>query len=198
MAKKRLKIDSLAKLRQYTQEQDPAQFLSTEWRQVVRALEQAYVETDAATNTTNIITPTTTTTNGFYATNDNTYTTSGNLPFVNYAMTTNFGTVVSGYIFRPIKNGKYWIEISPSWTPTGPPYVQGSWSSTLSIKYESGSILRTNTYFLDQAQGHIKNTSMGPLCVIADLTTTNGVYFDYQATLVNLDHLSFKIHCIGD
>ena len=191
MAKKPLKIDSLAKLRQYTKNQDPADFLSTEWRQVVRALEQAYVETDAV----NVVIPTT---DGFYATNDNTYTTSGNLPFVNYAMTTNFGTVVNGYIFRPIKNGKYWIEISPSWTPTGPPYFQGSWSSTLSIKYESGSTLRTNTYFLDQAQGHIKNTSMGPLCVIADLTTTNGVYFDYQATLVNLDHLSFKIHRISD
>ena len=46
MAKKNLKIDQLAKLRQFREGDDVGVFLSTQFRQVVRALEQAYVKTD--------------------------------------------------------------------------------------------------------------------------------------------------------
>lgn len=46
MAKKRLKIDQLAKLRQFTKGMDVEEFLSTQFRQIARAIEQAYVVQD--------------------------------------------------------------------------------------------------------------------------------------------------------
>ncbi len=51
MAKKKLKIDQLAKLRQFTQGMNVESFLATEFRQIVRALEQASIEfTDLVTS----------------------------------------------------------------------------------------------------------------------------------------------------
>lgn len=46
MAKKRLKIDQLAKLRQFTTGMDVEKYLSSEFRQLIRALEQGYIQTD--------------------------------------------------------------------------------------------------------------------------------------------------------
>lgn len=44
MAKRRLKIDQLAKLRQFTPGMDVEKFLSGEFRQYTRALEQSYID----------------------------------------------------------------------------------------------------------------------------------------------------------
>lgn len=194
MAKKPLKLQTLAKLRQFSQGMDPGEFLKTEWRQVTRALEQAYVNVEDSSSSS----ASSFELKGFYATNDNSYTTSGNLPFSNYVISTGFGLVASGYIFRPTIEGDYWVEISPSWTPTGAPYNTGTWTSTLDIKDEAGTTLRSNTYYLDQNQTWTKVTSMGPLCAIAKLNASNGVYFSYSASNARLDHLSFKIHKIND
>lgn len=195
MAKKPLKIDSLAKLRQYTKEQDPAQFLSTEWRQVVRALEQAYVETDAPNSSTAIpAIP-----SGFYATDTNTYTVSSNLTFSTYDFSSTIGSVKSGYIFVPSKAGKFWIEVIPTWQNAGPSYFGGSWTSTLSIKDESGTVLKTGTFFYVHTGGSLLNfTAEGSVAVSANLTPTNGVYFSCNLTHSILSQLSFKIYRISD
>jgi hypothetical protein len=56
MAKKKLKIDQLAKLRQFTKGMNVEEFLSDQFRQIIRALEQAYVDQDEVSVVNNTIT----------------------------------------------------------------------------------------------------------------------------------------------
>ena len=191
MAKKKLKNDALAKLRQYSAEMDPAEFLSTEWRQVVRALEQSYVETD------DIPLASTIATSGFYGVDATTYSSSGNLTFTTYEIVDSIGTVNSSYIFRPTVAGKFWVEVNSRWIDDGS-YTAGNFSSALNIKNEAGTTLNSASFYYEFGVAVNRFTSVGPCCVIADLTPSNGVYFSCTISRAYLSGLSFKIIRIGD
>lgn len=196
MAKKKLQIETLAKLRQFAQGMDPAVFLSTEWRQVTRALEQAHINIDdpaaAAVVGSNKST-------GFYAIDTNSYSATQNLTFSTYKILDSVGTVVSGNIFRPTINGTFWVEASGGWTRNAAPSSGFVAASSIVIRNEAGTALRSAIYEHQITGGFVLTTKINnTVSTIVDLTTTSGVYFSTTIDRAILDTLSFKIYRIGD
>lgn len=196
MAKKKLQIETLAKLRQFAQGMDPAVFLSTEWRQVTRALEQAHINIDDPVATvvgTNAST-------GFFALDTNSYSATQNLTFSTYQILDSVGTVVSGYIFRPTVNGKFWVEANGGWTRNAAAGSGYTATSSIVIRNEAGTALRSAIYeHKVDSGGFIFTMKVNNIVsTIVDLTTTSGVYFSTTIDRAILDTLSFKIYRIGD
>jgi hypothetical protein len=198
MAKKPLKIDQLAKLRQFKPGTDPGEFLSTQWRQVARALEQAYVVTEDSTATT---TQGINKNPGFFAVDTTTRSSSGTITFSNSAIVDDIGSVTGNYLFVPTTNGKFYIEASAEWIYTGTSPMSGTitYNSSLNIKAQSGSTLASTVLQYVMAPAYTEfDTIPHNVAAIADLTTTNGVYFNCSLSGSNIRNLNFKIFRIGD
>ena len=189
MAKAKLKIDQLAKLRQFSGGDDPAQFLATQWRQVVRALEQSYVQiTDGNVNLAK----------EFYATDTNSYTVSNDLTFSTSEIVNRSGTVISSYIFRPLENGKFWIKANFTFKDDGT-YTPGTWTSSFKIIDEAGTTLKTANfvYEVNLANGLMQFSTTSSCAVIGELNTNNGVKFNCVLSHSTLSNISFEIKKIG-
>ena len=160
----KLKIDQLAKLRQFTVGMDPSQFLATEFRQVVRALEQAYVDTNGSTI--------------FYASIPG--NTSGTVPIdSSNSKIVNDAGRLSGGIFYPAEQGTYFVEAACEMdfyniVPLGSPT-----SSYLRAYYSTGSLAGDTKTTVFDSSGNF-NTYIGnfpPLGIFMDLSPSLGVYF---------------------
>lgn len=174
MAKKKLQIETLAKLRQFAQGMDPAVFLSTEWRQVTRALEQAHVNID-----------------------DPTFTTVGQVGNVDlYAVATAAfymvvaagikvslanqvlisGTITSD-VFFPASNGKYFVDFGCEFFPG----VAGTVTNYLELKNTAGTVIHELRANVDLS------VVGGPKYVtgraFVDLTTANGAWFNFRGDI---------------
>lgn len=174
MSKMKLKIDQLAKLRQFTVGMDPSQFLATEFRQVIKALEQAYVDTSSGSSKVTIFNGSTI----FYASIPG--NTSGTVPIdSSNSKIVNDAGRLSGGIFYPAEQGTYFVEAACEMdfyniVPLGSPT-----SSYLRAYYSTGSLAGdTKTTVLDSAGNF--NTYIGnfpPLGIFMDLSPSLGVYF---------------------
>lgn len=160
MAKKRLKNDQLAKLRQFQKGMDVEDYLQNQHRQVIRALEESYVVGDdltpyatndslnSAVNSINSsissIQSTLPVVSGVHALFDGRQFTTGNVVFNNWYCPSSAGTF-NGTVFRPSKAGVYWIEImfrlNGTTSPTYP-----SFQIDVDIIKETSSILNTYTF----------------------------------------------------
>lgn len=198
MAKSKLKINQLAKLRQFSQGQDPGEFLQTEWRQVVRALEQAYVDVADSSSTNS---QTINNNPGFFAVQTGTYSSSGTIAFSNSVIVNDIGSVVGNYLFVPTTNGKFYIEASAEWVYTGAYPSSGTaiYVSYLNIKNQTGTTLNSTVLYYDRSPLITSfYTLPHTVGIIADLTVGNGVYFDCSLNGANVRNLNFKIYRIGD
>lgn len=151
MANQKLKIDQLAKLRQYKAGDDVSQFMSTQFRQIIRALEQAYIPTAGRAD--------------FYATNTSAFSV-GVIPFADQLAIS--GTSYSN-AFYPSEAGKYWVEFGMAMGPNTVPS-----SNSLVLKKGSAVIHTLNATF---TVGGLKYVS--GKCFI-DLTPSSGAFFEFQ------------------
>ena len=211
MAKKRLKIDELAKLRQFRKGDDVDDFLSTQFRQVVRAIEQAYVKTDdSSTNSPTDLSAYSTTaqmnaaiaaaissTNPVWAAfNPSTISSSGNI--VISSGRGNAGFTPDGVQFRPYNYGLYWFDLNVYWTRIAPP-SDGTYTSTLRAITVDGPVIDTMTFEHFQAGFSggisINQTQMGFYTIIG---STSGVRLNLTLSNAVISKFNVKITRIAD
>lgn len=213
MAKKKLKIDQLAKLRQFAPGMDVEKFLASEYRQVIRAIEQAYVETDDAVDPTDLsaysttaqmnaaiaaaIAANTSTGNSaeWVAFNNSTISSSGDIFLTQRIGSIGFTT--TGYNFKPNADGVYWVDAGCEFNSTLP--GSGTFTSTLSCKRESGTLLSTSI-FEHQMSGSFDYVTKVPgrIGVFEFLTTGNGVKFDIALSAASIAKFNVKITRVAD
>ena len=205
MARNRLKIDNLAKLRQYSPGQDLGEFMQNQFRQIVTALDNAYVDptdlsglqsdiTSLSNNSKNV--------NGFYGLTSSVNTTQ-RITFNSYYDSGSLGTLTTvsgGHLWTPKANGKFWIEANGQFNETG--VITGGtvdYSASLSIYQQNGTLIgSTIDSFQYSGFVYVPKSTHGNAAGITNLTTTNGVYFYTTLNGYTLQNLSFKITRIGD
>lgn len=210
MAKSRIKIDELAKLRQFKKGDNVDDFLSTQFRQVVRAIEQAYVRTtDSTTTSTDLsnyptfdqmnaaIDSSIATTNPVWAAyNPGTISSSGNITISSGRG--NAGMTPDGVQFRSNNYGLYWFDVACYWTRITPP-TDGTYTSTLRCITVDGPVIDTMT-FEHFAAGFssgvgINQTQMGFYAIV---TPTVGVRFNLTLNYAVISKFNVKITRIAD
>ena len=188
MARNKVKIDELAKLRQFRKGDDVDDFLSTQFRQVVRAIEQAYVNpTDLSQYST-----TQDLANSIAALNLSNYQRKADL-YANVISSFAIGTVslasrvlnfgsVSSNIFYPETDGKYWVDFGMQMIPVNTNVVnylrlkQGA-STTHELR---GDLLTPgDNYYITGRR-------------LVDITSSQGAWFDFQG---DVDTIGTNFYC---
>jgi hypothetical protein len=189
MAKQKLKIDQLAKLRQFKPGMDPSAFLSTEFRQIVRALEQAYIETDGEPPFTIDQGTTVLWAHQEAALSDGlvSLSTISAIPNESGQITTN--------VFFPAEEGRYFIRFgykhaSTVSTATPVPFTKiECFTSDLTLlcdAFFAAVVVAPST--ASSAHAYPEN------CVFADLSPTVGVFFDVSRNGAGSPIIT-KFHC---
>lgn len=212
MAKSRIKIDELAKLRQFKKGDNVDDFLSTQFRQVVRAIEQAYVRTSDSTTSpppdlsaypttaqmNTAIANAIATTNPVWAVyRPVTLLTSGDIQIS--LGRGNAGSTPGGYQFKPNNFGLYWIEMNGYWSRITPPIGDATYTSTLECRVIDGPILELITYqhyvagFTDGIS--INQTQSG---FYAELAASSSIRFNLNLSYAALSKFNVKITRIAD
>lgn len=215
MAKKRLKNDHLAKLRQFKKGMDVEEFLSSEHRQVIRALEESYVigddlspyaTNDALNSAISSIVPVV---SGVHAIKTTPQTGTGNVSFDSWYCPPSAGTF-SGTVFRPAKNGVYWIETTfliEALTASGAridfDIIKEPASVLSTYSYQANPANETSISLIDandSASGARNPVISRHVYSIGNLTTTSGVFFKFTITSTtgSLFKMMCKIYRIGD
>lgn len=102
MVNKKLKINKLAKLRQFSPGMDVEKFLSGEFRQFVRAIEEAGIDLSGFSRC------------DFLATKVDSFS-IGIVAFDDYVL--NYGSISSNS-FKPETDGTYWVDFGMEMTPS--------------------------------------------------------------------------------
>lgn len=187
--RKKLKIDQLAKLRQFTPGMDVEKFLSSEFRQIVRALEQSGIDLsdyptleDLSSSISNAVSGISSSADlgraDLYATEVGSFG-IGTRSLANRVLKS--GAVTSN-VFYPATSGTYWIDFGMSLVPltagaTNYLYLKQSTTATHTLRADLATIGKV--YY---ATGR------------ALLTVTNGTgaWFDFQGTS---DTVGFNFYC---
>lgn len=182
--RKKLKIDQLAKLRQFTPGMDVEKFLSSEFRQIVRAIEQSGIDLDdylTAEQVQNAISSPSTGKSDLYATNGSSFAV-GVVPLLNRVL--NSGEIVSNR-FYPSSAGKYWVDFGMQMVPG----IAGTVTNDLVLKNTSGATINTLSV-------RVETTIGGPKYVTGrsfiDLTQAVGAYFDFTG---DVNTVGFNFYC---
>lgn len=207
MARNKVKIDNLAKLRQYTPGEDIGTFLSTQFRQITTALDNAYVDPTDLSGVNSQISSlqsaisSATNTLGFYAVCSNVISANQRITFTSYYDSGSLGaltTVSGGHLWTPNKNGKFWVEASAQFNEL----ITGSSIQTaiLNAYSQSGTLIGSTTASYSMSGVYYFGQKKPGLCAgIADLTTTNGLYISTSSISGHtLQNITLKIHRIGD
>jgi len=219
MAKKRLKNDHLAKLRQFKRGMNVEDYLENQHRQVIRALEESYVVGDdlspyATNDALNNVASALPTVSGVHAVFDGQQFTTGNVNFSWWYCPSSAGTF-NGTVFRPSKSGVYWIEIM--FRLKGVVSVTyPSFQIDVDIVKEPLSVLNTYTYSanpynesfnISRRDADDAWSSNGPvpslykhLQAFATLTSTQGAFIKFSINYPtgSLYKMVCKIYRIGD
>lgn len=221
MAKKRLKNDHLAKLRQFKKGMNVEDYLENQHRQVIRALEESYVvgddlspyaTNDALNSVASSIASALPTVSGVHAIFDGQQFTTGNVNFSWWYCPSSAGTF-NGTVFRPAKAGTYWIEILFRLRAHSQlnAYIQ----IDVDILKEGPSVLDTYTFTVRPRNETIISeddasqawNNFGPIPSIykhaqtfATLTPTQGAYIKFTTNVAtsSLYKMVCKIYRIGD
>ncbi len=189
MAKKKLKIDQLAKLRQFTPGMDASQYLSTEFRQLIRALEQSGVDlseyptlTDMASSISSSISDAFSSASlgkaDLYSTQVASFAV-GTVSLANRVL--NSGSISSN-VFYPQSNGQYWIDFGMSMIPLT--------AGAVNYLYLKQNVTATHTLRGDLATiGKVYNVTGRALLTV---TNSTGAWFDFQGTA---DTVGFNFYC---
>lgn len=171
MAKKRLKNDQLAKLRQFQKGMNVEDYLFNEHRQVIRALEESYIDTSGDFNVP-----------GLYAYKTTSISSTKDVLFEQIHIDPKFGELFSNTIFKPIKSGKYWIDASWYSASTGA-------GSTLKVELKSvgGNVLASRTVLGTQN-----------IHLFTSLSENDGLFCIVTVNNVSVDNFSLKITKISD
>jgi len=174
--KKPVKIDALSKLRQFTKGMDVEDFLSTEYRQVQKALEKSYTKSSSEVVFMSYL--------------------SGTLSGA-VSLATNHlaeGEVKSNFYF-PAKAGQFWVEYNYSWSPEF--NVVGSYSSTLVATDSNGAAFSQNSAHTYTGLGIARIDKVGTTnAFLTSLSERNGISFSaapVQASLSNFNCKIFRI-----
>ena len=217
MAKKRLKNDHLAKLRQFKRGMNVEDYLENQHRQVIRALEESYVVGDdlspyATNDALNNVASAPPIVSGVHAIFDGQQGTTANVLFGTWYCPASAGTF-DGVTFRPAKAGTYWIEILfrlRAHSQVGA-YIQ----IDVDILKEGPSVLDTYTFTNNPRNETIISAddasqawnNIGPipsiykhLQTISNLTPTQGAYIKFTTNIAtsSLYKMVCKIYRIGD
>ena len=214
MAKKRLKNDQLAKLRQFQKGMNVEDYLSNEHRQVIRALEESYINTDDIDLTPYVKTTDIPIVSGVHALFDGQLFSTSNVVFNSWHCPSSAGTF-NGTVFRPSKSGVYWIEIM--FRLKGVVSVTyPSFQIDVDIVKEPLSVLNTYTYSanpynesfnISRRDADDAWSSNGPvpslykhLQAFATLTSTQGAFIKFSINYPtgSLYKMVCKIYRIGD
>lgn len=191
MARNKLKIDQLAKLRQYKNGDNISEFLSTQFRQIVRALEQAYVDPTDLSNypTLDQVSSDISSAIGNFQTKPDLYATNvsslfiGAIPFAQNKL--NSGSIVSGNRFFPSSAGKYWVDYGMEMTPG----IAGTVTNSLDL-------ITTNGITISTLSIRVETTIGGPKYVtgrsFVDLNASLGAYFEFNG---NANTVGFNFYC---
>lgn len=194
---KKLKFAGLSKLRQFSQGMDVEKYLTGEFRQILRSLEDGGVDLTDIQNSINSVASKSA---GFYAVNVNTISSTQNIPFTSYFDVDSSGAVTTlgaGNLWTPNKNGKYWFEASAQFNEllAG----SGTQTATLSAYLQDGTLVASTVASYQMSGVYYFGGKKPGICAgIADLTTTNGLYFKITLANHTVQNLSFKIIRIGD
>lgn len=217
MAKKRLKNDHLAKLRQFKRGMNVEDYLENQHRQVIRALEESYVVGDdlspyATNDALNNVASALPIVSGVHAIFNGQQTTTGNVLFSTWHCPASAGTF-DGVTFRPAKAGTYWIEILfrlKAHNPVGS-YIQ----IDVDLFKEGPSVLDTYTFTVNPRNETIISSddaslawnNNGPipsiykhLQTITNLSPTQGAFVKFSVNIASgsLYKMVCKIYRIGD
>lgn len=153
MSKIKVQNKMLAALREYRKGMDVEEFMSTEFKQVIRALQNMFVETGGGFDFTGIRTP---------------------VFKVGVVYISDFvirvGTFKSN-IFRPESSGRYWVQFGMEMTPV----AAGTVLNSLIAKYEDGTVVHTLPASVINGQG-VKYVE--GKCYM-DLDPSRGAYFEF-------------------
>ena len=218
MAKKRLKNDHLAKLRQFKKGMNVEDYLENQHRQVIRALEESYVVGDdltpyATNEALNNVASTLPIVSGVHAIFDGQQFVTGNVNFSFWHCPASAGTF-DGTVFRPAKAGVYWIEIMfrlTAFSSVGA-YIQ----IDVDIIKEGPSVLesylftmypRNETDDVGESDAIRAYLGSGPVPAVykhaqtfTTLTPTQGAYIKFTTNIAtsSLYKMVCKIYRIGD
>ena len=178
MSRTKVKNSNLAKLREYRKGMDVQDYLQTEFRQVLRSLQNLYVDDDTSSDGTSEVEmigiPC------LYAQNKPSF----NLGVVSLADNVLKSGTVAGGVYTPKTSGKYWVEFGCEFVAG----TSGTVSNNLIAKYASGVSAHTLLTAVDTTIG-------GPKYPIGacfmDLTPSNGVYFEMTG---NANTIGFNFH----
>lgn len=190
MARNKLKIDQLAKLRQYKNGDNISEFLSTQFRQIVRALEQAYVDPTDLSNypTTDQVGQDISNAIGSFQKKPDLYATNvsslfiGVIPFAQNVL--NSGTISTNRFF-PSSSGKYWVDFGMEMVP-----------GTAGTVTNSLDLITTNGITISTLSIRVETTIGGPKYVtgrsFVDLNASLGAYFEFNG---NANTVGFNFYC---
>lgn len=160
MSKVKVRNKELAKLREFRSGMDVEKYLSGEFKQVLRALQNQFVDVpdgDDIYSMSGII-------SNLYAINTSSFS-AGVVSLSNRVL--NSGTVTSNVFYPPV-NGKYWIEFGTNVIPT----VAGSFVGNLILKYSDGTTVVTYPGSVNLTRAYPSGR------IFVDLTISRGVYFE--------------------
>lgn len=166
MSRFKVQNTQLAALREFRKGMDLEDYMSTEFRQTLRALKNMFVDFGG----------------GF----DLTATRAENFNLGRVAITKSVlksGTLTSD-LFKPQSDGKYWVEFGMEMNTV----AGGTLVNNLILKFEDGTINHTLTASVIAAQG-VKYVS--GKCFM-DLSASRGAYFDFTG---NANTVGFNFHC---
>lgn len=190
MARNKLRIDQLAKLRQFRNGDDINDFLRTQFRQIVRALEQAYVDPTDLSNylTSDQVSQDISNSLKSFQTKPDLYATNassfflGVIPLAQNVL--NSGTIITNRFF-PKAAGKYWVDFGMQMTPG----TAGTVTNSLNLITTGGVTISTLTV-------RVETTIGGPKYVtgraFVDLNTTLGAYFEFNG---DPNTVGFNFYC---
>ena len=175
----KIQYPGLAKLRTFTKDMDPAEFLSTEFRQIVRALEQANIEIPAA-QAVNV--------------DENRLEFMGNLPgnVVGSKFAFNGNAIkgtFTGNTWRPAREGLFGIEFSVLPRVENVP-GPGIFTSVLRAYNENNTLLGDSLFVHNQG---IITQPMSSVLYFATLTSVLGVYFETALSVASFSRFNCKI-----
>lgn len=163
----RIKINNkeLAKLREFKSGSDVDKYLSTEFKQVLRALQNQYIDIDDG----DILPDLSRIGSDLYAINQ-----VGSDPgIVNISNRVLKHGKVTSNVFFPKDSGKFWVEFGISVIPSAP----GSFSSSITAKYSDGTTALKLPHSINISNG----TRFYPSGrTFMDLTPIKGVYFETE------------------